>query len=417
VSPTPRAALALALIALAALVVPLWVVILAALGLAGAIVADALLVRPRPSIRRGVPEILSRGVGERLDVEARSPAAASVTVRQATPPDIGLDPHVSRAPLRAVATALRRGRHMLPPAAARLEGPLGLAAWYRAGGGEAAIDVYPDLPAARRQVAGVRHARFRDQGLRGRGPLGLGTEFESVREYSPDDDIRQVNWLATARLGRPMSNEFRLEQDRDVVAVIDAGRLMASPITEATLLDLALDAVTALAAVADELGDRFGAISFDDEVRHRLAPRREGGARAVRALYDLEPTPVDSDYSRGFRAVSGAKRAFVVVFTDLLEEVAARSLLEAVPVLARRHAVAVAAPTDPELTRMADADESADDGLDAYRAVVAADVLAARRRVATRLRHAGADVIEVEPERLGAACVRAYLRAKSRARI
>src|SRR5919106_1721100 len=83
----------------------------------------------------------------------------------------------------------------------------------------------------------------------GRGPLGLGTEFESVREYSPDDDIRQVNWLATARLARPMSNEFRLEQDRDVVAVIDAGRLMASPITEATLLDVALDAVTALAAV------------------------------------------------------------------------------------------------------------------------------------------------------------------------
>src|SRR5207253_8103026 len=48
-----------------------------------------------------------------------------------------------------------------------------------------------------------------------RGPLGLGTEFELIREYEPDDDIRQVNWRATARLGRPMSNQYRLEQDRE----------------------------------------------------------------------------------------------------------------------------------------------------------------------------------------------------------
>jgi uncharacterized protein (DUF58 family) len=414
-SPTPRAALALAVIALSALVVPPWVAGLAALALVGATVTDALFVRARPGIERRAPEILSRGVAEPLEVHARSPAARAVTVRQATPPDIGLDPAESAAPLRADATAMRRGRHRLPAAAARIEGPLGLAAWYRDGAGESDVEVFPDLPAARRLVAGIRQARFREQGLRGRGPLGLGTEFEAIREYSPDDDVRQVNWLATARLGRPMSNEYRLEQDRDVVALIDCGRLMAAPVGSATLLDLALDALTALAAVADELGDRFGAIAFDDELRHRLPPRRGGGARAVRALYDLEPTGLDSDYARGFRAVEGSKRAFVVVFTDLLEQIAARPLLEAVPVLARRHAVAVAAPADPDLNRMVEAGD--DEGLALYRAAVAADVLAARRTVATRLRHVGADVVEADPDKLGAACVRAYLRAKSRARI
>jgi uncharacterized protein (DUF58 family) len=415
VSPTPRAALILALIALGAFFAPPWAAIAAALALAGAVGADALFIRARPDVSRRVPEILSRGVGEPLEVEAGAPGARVLTVRQATPPDIALDHHRAPAPLRAVATALRRGHHELPPPATRLEGPLGLAAWYRDTDLHDAVDVYPDLPAARRLVAGVRNARFRDQGLRGRGPLGLGTEFESIREYSPDDDVRQVNWLATARLARPMSNEFRLEQDRDVVAVLDCGRLMASPIGEATLLDLALDAVTALAAVADELGDRFGAIAFDEHLRRRLPPRREGGARAVRVLHDLEPAPVDSDYARGFRAISGTKRAFVVVFTDMLEEVAARSLLEAVPVLVRRHAVAVAAPADPELAEMVAG--GAGSQLDAFRGIVAADALAARRRVSTRLRHAGADVIEAEPEKLGAACARAYLRAKSRARI
>ena len=83
--------------------------------------------------------------------------------------------------------------------------------------------MYPDLLAARRLALSVRQGRFRDQGISARGPLGLGTEFELVRDYLPDDDIRQVNWRATARLGRPMSNQYRIEQDRDVIVVVDAG--------------------------------------------------------------------------------------------------------------------------------------------------------------------------------------------------
>ena len=209
--------------------------------------------------------------------------------------------------------------------------------------------VYPDLPAARRIATSVRRSRFRDQGLRGKGPLGLGTEFERVRDYSPDDDIRQVNWLATARMDRPMSNDYRVEQDRDLIAVVDAGRLMASPIGDATRLDVAMDALCSLAAVADEIGDRFGALVFDSEVRRYLPPARGGGALAVNTLFDIEPEPVDSDYVRAFQRVESAKRAWVVVFTDLLEEVAARSLIEGVPVLARKHSVAVATARDPDI--------------------------------------------------------------------
>ena len=74
------------------------------------------------------------------------------------------------------------------------------------------------MPAARRLAMSVRQGGLRDPGLRPRGPLGLGTEFESVRDYLPDDDIRQVNWAATQRMGKPMSNQYRLERDRDLIA-------------------------------------------------------------------------------------------------------------------------------------------------------------------------------------------------------
>ncbi len=404
----------LGVIALSALIVPVELALLAAAALAGAVIADAGLIRKAPAIAVEMPATLSRAVPQPFSVEAGSPGPGrALRLRQPSPPDLHLDPAEGPAPLRGRVTAERRGRHALEPPGARLEGPLGLAAWYRRGAGGHEIRVYPDLPAARRLVTAVRQARFRDQGMTRRGPLGLGTEFERVREYSPDDDIRQVNWLATARMARPMSNDYRLEQDRDVVALIDCGRLMAAPAGSGTLLDAALDAATAIGAVADELGDRFGAIAFDRELRHQLPPRRGGGARAVHQLFDLEPTAADSDYTRAFQRVEGAKRAFVIVFTDLLEEIAAGPLIEAVPILSKRHAVAVATVADADLEAAVSTPPRAP--IDAYRAAVAIDVLEARRRVVTRLRHAGAQVVEAPVGALGAACARAYLRAKSRA--
>ena len=236
-----------------------------------------------------------------------------------------------------------------------------------------------------------------------------------MRDYSPDDDVRQVNWRATSRLGRPMSNQYRTEQDRDLVCLIDAGRLMTAPLGERTRLDVALDAVAAVGLVADALGDRCGCLAFGGDVVRELAPRRAGGAALVRALFDLEPSTVDSDYELAFRRVGGRKRSLVLLFTDILEETAARPLVEAVPVLGRRHVVAVASAADPDLERaLASAPR---DAQDAREQVVALEVLAGRGRVRRALAGTGAEVIEEEPGRLATACVRAYLSAKSRARL
>jgi uncharacterized protein (DUF58 family) len=424
-SPTPRAAAALGAIALLALALgPLAAALLAAV-LALALSADALAARRAPGARRRVAAIVARGVPAALAVElprARGAGAARgvdgrrVRVRQATPAEIELEPQEAGGGLQAQLVARRRGRWTLPPAAVRVAGPLGLATWDHRAGEDEELLVYPDLPAARRLALAVRAGRFREAGRRSRGPLGLGTEFESIRDYLPDDDVRQVNWPATVRLGRPMSNQYRIEQDRDVICVLDCGRLMAAPLSAgATRLDAAVDAATAVGLVADELGDRCGTVAFDATVHRRLAPRRRGGEALVRAVYDLQPAPVDSDYELAFRSIASSKRALVIVFTDLIEEVAARSLVMAVPVLARRHEVVVAGVADPDLDaalRPSGARE-----LDVYRAAAALDVLAARERAAARVRGAGAQVLETAPAELSQACVSAYLRAKSRARL
>ncbi|HZI38003.1 MAG TPA: DUF58 domain-containing protein [Acidimicrobiia bacterium] len=420
-SPTPRLGLLVAAVALGFLFLPPALPALIILGLLAAAAGDALAVRQKPELNRTMPGILARGVPADLVIGVEAGGAAT-RIRQPVPPDLDLDPREADGRLAATLVPRRRGRHPVPPPAVRVEGRFGLGRVHHDGEGTGEVLVYPDMPAAYRLVTSVRQGRFRDPGVLTRGPLGLGTDFESIRDYLPDDDIRQVNWRATARTGRPMSNQYRVEQDRNVICCIDAGRLMAAPVSAdpgvgipLTRLDAALDAAVAVVLVADEIGDQAGVIAFDNTVRRRLTPRRRGGQAVVRAVFDLEPTSADSDYELAFRQVGGGKRSLVIVFTDLLEEGAARSLVEAVPVLARRHHVVVASVRDPDLDRAVRTPPV--EVRDVLAASVVVETLDARARVAAQLTRAGAQVLEAPPDILAAACVGAYLRAKARSRL
>lgn len=415
-TPTARVAGALVVIALAALFLPAWLPIAATVILLAATFIDARAVRRAPRIERATARVLSRGVPAALSIDAIAPDARTLLLRQPPAPwvDVRSEPGADGRGLRGEIIATRRGRHRLPGVASASVGPLGLARFHHPQGTETELLVYPDLHAARRMALSLRQGRAARDGRLRRGPLGLGTEFESVRDYSPDDDVRQVNWLATARLGRPMSNQYRVEQDRDVVCVVDSGRLMAAPLQQRSLLDVALDATAAVALAADELGDRCGAIAFDGQLRQVVPPRRLGGRVVVDALFDLQASSSDSDFELAFLRVGGARRAFVLVFTDLIDEAAARSLTAAVPMLARRHTLVVASVSDPELA--AAGAPSAEAAEDVYEEVAALTVLETRARAVRSIRRAGAQVIEAPPGALAERCLHAYLRAKARAR-
>ena len=212
-----------------------------------------------------------------------------------------------------------------------------------------------------------------------------------------------------------MSNQFRVEQDREVMLLIDAGRLMAAPLDDRTRLDAAVDAAVTVALVADVVGDRCGVVAFDDGMRRQLPPRRAGGDAVVRALFDLEPRPVDADYELAFQTVEGAKRSLIV---DLH-----RPARGGRGPAARRRGARARAP--PRRARRLGADPDLDaqlttapgDARDVYGQAVALDVLAARARVAHGLERAGASVLEA-PAGRAARRLRARLpRAKARARL
>jgi uncharacterized protein (DUF58 family) len=414
-APTVRAAALLAVIACSALILPAAAVIVAGLILAAAAAADAWTVREAPAVERTLARVLSRGAPSPLSVRARTFDNRRVLLRQPATPDLGVEVQASRNELQGWVTARRRGRHELPAIASASLGPLGLARVHHRSGPVESVRVYPDLVAARALLLRLRAGAAGHPEGAARGPLGLGTDFESVRDYSPSDDIRQLNWRATARLGRPMSNQYRVERDRDVVCMLDSGRLMSAPIGSRTMLDASLDAMAVVALAADELGDRCGAIAFDASVLRSLAPRHLGGHQVVEALFELEATALDSDFEVAFTRVGRSRRAFVLVLTDLIDEAAARSLIAGMPMLARRHAVVVASAIDPALVHLTTTPPTS--AAQVAGAVVALDVLEARARAALQLRRAGAEVLEAPAEELAARCLRAYLRAKSRARL
>ncbi len=414
-APTIRTAAIIAAIAPAALLVPVWAAVAAVIAVLAAAGADAWSVRRPPVVERALAPVLSRGVATPIEVSASTRDRRRVLLRQPAIPALELDRETGEEHFAGSLMPRRRGRHALPGVASASVGPLGLARVNHPSGDALAVSVYPDLVTAHALIIRLRRELAGHPGKLARGPLGLGTDFESIREYTPDDDIRQLNWRATARMGRPMSNQYRVERDRDLVCLVDTGRLMAAPIGSRTMLDASLDAVTMLALAADELGDRCGAIAFDETVRRVVAPAHLSGRRVIESLFDLEPAPLDSDFERAFRRVGRSRRALVAVFTDLVDEAAARSLVEAVPMLARRHVVLVVSAVDPALERAALAEPSTT--LEAAGGLVALDVLDARATAAATLTRAGATVIEAPARELADRCLRAYLDAKVRARL
>jgi uncharacterized protein (DUF58 family) len=414
VSPTGRTAALLGLAALSALWLPAEVAGVAVGVVVALCLGDAWVVRRPPTLRRSLPTEVARGAKVDVEIAVEPRPGVAVAVRQPQTADVRLDPAEGPDGLAATLVATRRGRHLLAPAVTRSTGPLRLARWVHRHGGHAVLNAHADLPGARRIATAVRQGSFRDPGMR-RGPLGLGTDFESVREYVPDDDVRRINWLATERTGRPMTNQYREDTERDLWCLIDAGRLLSAPVGDRTRLDVALDALAAVAAVADVVGDRVGAVVFAGDVERVVRPRRSSAAGLVRLLDDLEPTIVDSDYEAAFARVASAKRSLVVVFTDLLDGAAAAPLLAAVPVLARRHAVVVAGVTDPDLVEAVTVAPTTRRGF--HVATVATDLLSERDQVRSRLTAAGALVVDAPVEELPSACVAAYLRLKSTARL
>ena len=276
--------------------------------------------------------------------------------------------------------------------------------------------MYPDLREIRRYEVTLRRGLAYDAGQRRARLPGAGSVFERLREYGPDDDPRSISWPATARRGRPISVEYETERQQRVLILLDAGRMMASTLGELTKLDHAVNTALMLSYVATAKGDEVGLLGFADDVRSYLLPRRgrRQFLRLTEELRKLEVTTTEPDYRAAFEFLRSrtSRRALVVLFTDLVDVEASRSLVSAVNRLAGNNLVLCCLLADPQLAEVASRAPRSTTEL--YERVIAEEVRDARARALALLRERGVHVVDVPAERLTVAAIQRYLELKKR---
>jgi uncharacterized protein (DUF58 family) len=262
---------------------------------------------------------------------------------------------------------------------------------------------------------------------------GQGTEFDALREYVVGDDVRSIDWRASARRSDVVVRSWRPERDRRVLCVLDTGRTSAVRVGDEPRLDAAIDAALLLATLATRAGDRVDLLAVDTAVRASIegAGKQALMGRLVSALAPLEPALVETDFGLVASEVlrRERKRALVVLFTALEPAALGEGLLPVLGRLAARHKVVIAAAHEldrhnfPELVASAPGfDHNSPEVVpitasDVYAAAAVQRALAERDRTRAALTRHGVEVVDAPTELFASRVADAYLAMKATGRL
>jgi len=388
----------------------------------------ALAASPRSvTVSRRLPARARLGepVPVSVAVHNHGSRALNATLRDAWQPTAGapLDRqrlHIAPGERGRVAIPLlprRRGELVSEFVMLRSRGPLGIAGRQARHVVRGAIRVLPAFSS--RKHLPSRLARLRE--LDGNTSIqvrGQGTEFDSLREYVRGDDVRSIDWRATARAGTTMLRTWRPERDRHVVIIIDTGRTAAARVGDGTRVDASLEAALLLAALASRAGDHVHLLMYDRVVRARVTG--VDGAALLPALTDamapVHARLVDTDWHGAFTAVRTltTRPSLIVALTAQDAAESARGFLGAFPNASRATTVLVGSVTDDGISALARRRDSRED---VYLAAAAERTLRDAENVADAIRRAGGEAIAADPEELPPRIADRYLELKAAGRL
>jgi uncharacterized protein (DUF58 family) len=426
---TGRAALFALLGVIPVALVPGWATLLGWAGLLVAgIAADLLLAgspkalrierEPLPPVRLGEPAAAAMAVANTGTRKLRG------VLRDAWQPSAGarrprhplLLPAGQRTRLVTELHPTRRGDRQVDGVTVRSVGPFGLAARQTTLPVPGRLRVLP--PFNSRKHLPSKLAQLRE--LDGRTALqvrGQGTEFDSLREYVIGDDVRSIDWRATARRHQVVVRTWRPERDRRVFLVLDTSRMSAARVGDEPRLDAAMEAALLLAALAARAGDRVDLIAMDRRVRARVegASRTELLPALVEAMAPLEADLVEADWTAVVATVRRrlTRRALVVLLTPL-EAAVEEGLLPVVHRLTSHHQVVLASVADPQVQAMA---TGRGDSYAVYGAAAAERARLDRTALTAELARAGVEVVDAVPEELPPQLSDRYLALKAAGRL
>lgn len=322
----------------------------------------------------------------------------------------------SRGTLQYEAKSSRRGAFQMLAIHLRVFSRIGLWQRYLSYRAESTIHVYPDMKQLSEYALLARTNRLSLMGVRRTRRVGQDHDFERLRDYTPDDNYKHIDWRSTARRNRLTVKDFQTSQSQRLIFLVDCGRMMTNEASGLSLLDHALNSMLMLSYVALRQGDSVGFIAFSDRVHSFVPP--QGGMKQMNQLlhasFNRFPELVESRYDEAFMHLSThcRKRALVILATNLVDEVNAQQVHRYLATQVGRHLPLGILLRDHRLFDAADAHDPR--GPAFYRAAAAAHILTWRHQVITDLQHAGVLCLDVFPEDMTAPLVNKYLELKAR---
>ena len=310
----------------------------------------------------------------------------------------------------------KRGAYTFGQVFIRYSGILGLCKKYVALNIPEEFKVYPNLTDLGKYRLIMQKHRLLTHGQR-RIPLrGNGSEFESLRDYVDGDDYRKINWMATARMNKLIINQYEAEKNQPVYILLDTGRSMSYSIKGFKKLDYSINAALILSDIVNQKGDNSGLLVFNTDIS-QIVPTGKGEAHRnalMEALYHVQDCNMVSDYHGAFFHLLNIqkRRSIVFIFTDFETTEEAKELLEAVPIISRRHLPVVVLTVNESLENIAKANAS--NIRSAYNEAMAESLLAERKGIIRSLNQRGVICLETYAENFAIDTVNQYLLLKER---
>jgi uncharacterized protein (DUF58 family) len=280
----------------------------------------------------------------------------------------------------------------------------------------AMLPVYPSFIQMRKYELLAIHNRLMTGGIKKIRRIGQSTEFDQIKEYVAGDDVRTLNWKATARRDKLMVNKYQDEKSQPVYCLVDMGRNMKMPFEQMALLDYAINASLVISNIAHIKSDKPGLITFTHQIHtHVKAERRNSQmSRILEALYNQQTNYSESDFSKLYMHVKNqvTQRSLLLLFTNFESLSSLKRQLKYLRQLAKNHLLVVIFFENTELRKLLD--KNADNTFEIYYKTIAEKFELEKRLIAKELAACGIQSIYTSPQNLSVNTINKYLELKAR---
>jgi uncharacterized protein (DUF58 family) len=275
---------------------------------------------------------------------------------------------------------------------------------------------YPSFLQMRKYELMAFTNKLRNYGMKKIRRLGHTIEFEQIKEYVIGDDVRNMNWKATAKRNQLMINQFQDEKSQPVYSVIDKGRVMQMPFEELKLLDYAINATLVISNIALKKGDKAGMFSFSNTIQNQvMAQKRSSQMNLIlETLYNLDTDFKESDFSRLYIDIKRkiTQRSLMLLYTNFETLDALHRQLPYLQAIAKNHLLVVIFFENTELNKMAAEPVLTTKAI--FEQTIAEKFVYEKKLIVNELNKHGIQTILTEPKELTVNTINKYLEIKAR---